>query len=42
MGFTIIAGIVEAMKQLVQKELRITLTTTATERVTHLTGDKNG
>jgi hypothetical protein len=30
------------MKQLVQRERGITLTTTATEPVTHLTGDKNG
>ena len=42
MGFTIIAETVEAMKQLVQRERGITLTTMVTEPVTHLTGDKNG
>ena len=41
MGFTIIAGIVEAMKQLVQMALKIILTTTATERVIPQ-GDKHG
>jgi hypothetical protein len=42
MGFTIIAETAEVMKQLIQRALRITLITTATELVIHLTGDKNG